>query len=171
MVDILYVSAVDNNGNITVKRSDDRYETKLDFIKKLPHYVIKSYPWMYENEVRLIIKVDKEFVPVGVNVVKIEFSKNEKKHKDFRVFHAPYVEQSKPEYNLSALKGTIDWDLCRDCDMVCIKECNERKKNELRFFGNKRLYSVVCIKKIEGHSKYAPQFFLYTVFLIILLGR
>ena len=53
-----------------IKRSDSKTECKKDIIDSLP-YVKKYYPWNYENECRLIVKIKSSVIDSKVNAVRL----------------------------------------------------------------------------------------------------
>ena len=53
-----------------IKRSDSKTECKKDIIDSLP-YVKKYYPWNYENECRLIVKIKSSEIDSKVNAVRL----------------------------------------------------------------------------------------------------
>lgn len=108
--DILYCD--ESDGSCTVKRSDER----VDGLEKLPEgdgLLTKSYPWSYENEVRLVFEAPIDQVPENADCVRIPLN-IEKAALKSRVYSAP--NSTVRGYNRSRLKSSISWNICRGCD-------------------------------------------------------
>lgn len=61
LIDMLYISQ-ESDGRYTIKRSDERIEgIESEMIDDVIEYT-KSYPWAYENECRLIVRVKKDIL-------------------------------------------------------------------------------------------------------------
>lgn len=111
LVDVLYCG--ESNGEYTLKRSDER----VDHIKDLPDshkLIVKSYPWSYENEVRLILEVPEQCVPGNADFARISLKTDEASLKK-RIYVAPNNEGNGLGYCRSRLKGKVDWDICQNC--------------------------------------------------------
>ena len=67
---IYYDQNSKDNSLYDIKRGDSKTECKKEFIDSLP-YVKKYYPWNYENECRLIVKIKSSEVDNNVNAVKL----------------------------------------------------------------------------------------------------
>lgn len=127
LVDIIYIGEKDS-GEIQLKRSEEKIvineekRKEIDF-SDVSRYV-KTWPWRYENECRLIVTIKKsllgnreysEFEAVDINIEKYI---NEIKK---RIYHAPTYELKKRKYLLSKLAGQIEWNLCSSwsCKHAC----------------------------------------------------
>lgn len=111
LVDVLYYG--ESNGEYTLKRSDER----VDHMKDLPdsqRLIMKSYPWSYENEVRLMLEVPELLVPGNVDLARISLKTDEASLKK-RIYAAPNNESADLGYCRSRLKGKVNWDICRNC--------------------------------------------------------
>ena len=111
LIDVLYCDEKD--GIYTIKRSDERVEG----LKKLPgdkRIILKSYPWSYENEVRLVLEIPKTLVPKQAECVclPLNCTSNELKN---RTYAAPNNNIKGLGFCQSKLKGTVDWDICCGC--------------------------------------------------------
>ena len=96
LVDVLYYARQDD-GNFTVKRADEVVKgldsSIANQMVKTYGAVVKSYPWNYECECRLIVEVDKKAVggiDLDGKMIRLSFNSLEIKNelKD-RVYHAP----------------------------------------------------------------------------------
>ncbi len=111
LVDVLYCG--ESNGEYALKRSDER----VDHIKNLPDshkLIVKSYPWSYENEVRLILEVPEQCVPGNADFARISLKTDEASLKK-RIYAAPNNKNTDLGYCRSRLKGKVNWDICQNC--------------------------------------------------------
>lgn len=122
IVDVLYY-ALQDNGKYTVKRSDevvkDLNASIASHMVKTYGAVVKSFPWNYECECRLIVEIDKKAVggiDLNGKMIRLSFGGFEVKNelKD-RVYQAPNCTGTIGRFKKSNLSGEIDWDLCEGC--------------------------------------------------------
>ncbi len=118
LADILYCGKAANEG-YSVKRSDERVDDRAQEPNDT-RLLIKSYPWSYENEVRLILEVPERLVAGNVELARISL-KSDKDSLKSRAYLAPNNQTRGLGYNRSKIKGTIDWDLCRHCSLRAAK--------------------------------------------------
>lgn len=127
--DIVYYDNINSKDGYTLKRSDDRAShISCDYIKSL-RGIKKTFPWNYENECRLIVKVKKEFLKDNDHVVRIHIGKLlDSKHQltEEQIYHHPNFTGSY-KYEARALKGKINWQLC---PCARRKEQQEKKAEE-----------------------------------------
>lgn len=110
LVDIVYYTPVKDNPNVvTIKRSDERFEScPVTVINKI-QFCKKTYPWQYECECRLIATISKSCKQIEkCNVLRIPFSDFHINALRENVFHAPNVKNN-CIYERSTLTGKIDW--------------------------------------------------------------
>ncbi len=114
MTDIVYFK--ENKTGYSLQRSDEIAMLKDKSVFEGLGPCKKSHPWHYENECRLIICIDNRYIPNGCDNVKIDLS-GLKMGKSFeRIYKSPIYEGKEYENVLpSGLRGTIEWDLCKDC--------------------------------------------------------
>lgn len=117
ITDIIYTSHDDNSNLIKIKRHNEPcLLVKPECIAGLN---IKSYPWRYENETRLIVSIDSQKIPAEATHAEISFDsvidKNDESDLKACIYLAPNSRSSKP-YKRSVLTHEIDWDLCANCD-------------------------------------------------------
>lgn len=117
ILDVIYY-ADSKKGNINeyyVKRSD---EVNGNFQKSLVDnlsFQKKTLPWSYENECRIIVTIKKELLDnFQINTVAIKFPEEYKESLLYRVYDSP--NSIKCNYQESALKRKINWNLCSDCN-------------------------------------------------------
>ena len=127
LVDILYYS--DQGNTYDIKRSDDVIKNIRKGIVDQIKYVKKKFPWNYENECRMIYRINREKISNNkISTIQISIPKNIVKKLSNRVYNAPNSVEIK--YNPSELNGQIKWNLCKDCakreDFCVKKECNNR---------------------------------------------
>lgn len=119
LVDILYFSRKeDGTESFKVGRAGDRY-VELSSYRTLDglQQIIKHKSWSYESEVRLVASVDKLWLAgrdSSIKCIKVPLAIDE----DFistRVFDSPVSDDS-GHYLDSELRGTVDWELCKECE-------------------------------------------------------
>ena len=128
LVDILYVSSDNENGNIDIKRSDERVSNvSKDCINGLS-LVQKDYGWCYENEFRLILRIDKQLCN-DYRVAKLNFGDIKLDEKAFYVIKSPNRDDDGHfgdiEYKESTLNSKLNWDLCKGCKFKNCPKCND----------------------------------------------
>lgn len=115
--DILYTgpSAKPSNG-VYIRRSDEVYHNAPSSVIKQLGFCVKSIPWSYENECRLILTVKKSVLPSDQSVTsaKIPFNGLLSQEDYTSIYCAPNFRGEKP-YNASKLSDEIDWNLCHGC--------------------------------------------------------
>ena len=111
---IYYADSKKSTGEYYVKRSD---EVNGNFKKSLVdnlNFQKKTLPWSYENECRIIVSIKKELLDnLSIKVVAIKFPEKYKESLSKRVYDSPNCK--KCNYQESALKSKINWNLCSDC--------------------------------------------------------
>lgn len=112
--DVLYYSDTDENGLISIKRSDERCDqVPAGVIDRL--YIRKKYPWNYENECRFVIRVKRDLLKEHPDADTAAVAIPKKKLKDLsqRVYASPKTGSSDQYRDLilkkSKLGGEIDW--------------------------------------------------------------
>lgn len=122
--DIVYYK---KDKNYNLKHSNDKLNSNfesLDFLK----YFKKKRPWIYENECRLVVTVDKSIIPEGTSTVKIEFDKGLVNKDKIVTFKSPTAKNTNINYSNSKLENDIDWDLCYDCNKKSCSTCEYEYK-------------------------------------------
>ena len=107
-IDVLYRGESDHPGMVTVKRSDERAELDANILKKCQEsIVLKSYPWSYENECRLIVSVPREVLgEFDVDdMLEVSLGLDEKYLRE-RVINFP-GKSARNRYRASSLKGLM----------------------------------------------------------------
>lgn len=111
LIDILYCDSISDRS--AIKRSDERAEgVNRRFFEQLT-YCRKSYPWNYENECRLLIKINKSIL--DDNDTHILLPLNSLSEDKYEIYRNPTFEASESEYKRSTLSDEINWDFCRGC--------------------------------------------------------
>lgn len=120
LIEVLYV-AEEDDGYYTIRRSGKDCKDVNPSIVNSFTGIIKKYPWNYENECRLIVEIDTNILTQeeidaadSLEISILDYTDEIKK----RTYHAPNFNLDgtlTPKYNRSALKGSIDWDLCKNC--------------------------------------------------------
>lgn len=111
LIDVVYYKHVSNG--YYIRRSEES-------VNKISNNVFngligckKSYPWLYENECRLIVSINKSIVPEESNAVKIDLSQIDLGKSFERIYHGPNYPFKDVKNTLpSKLDNTIDWSLC-----------------------------------------------------------
>lgn len=104
-LDIVYCDEVSDR--TAIKRSTENVETiSRELLSQITYYK-KSYPWNYENECRLIIKIPRKRVSDDVTVVRIELQGLQN---NFKVFSNPQNEEE-CGHERSTLRGTMHWNI------------------------------------------------------------
>ena len=117
LVDVLHFGDTGAEGRRTLERVGDARKATIsaDAFDGVSQ-IAKHEAWSYESEVRLVARVSKLSLPVGgheVTAIKMPFRQSDRLMKE-RVFDSP-VAPSGGEYRDSALRGTVDWNLCSGC--------------------------------------------------------
>ena len=109
--DVLYVDEKET-GKVTIKRSDERKAVDSHLLEDDEDLITKSYPWFFENECRLIVKIDRNCLKTSdiVEAVRVQIPKSLIDPLAKKVVLAPgaSVDPGKV-YSLSSLHGKIDW--------------------------------------------------------------
>lgn len=127
--DILYYDTNKNANNehmlkYDIKRSNERCSCDYNVIDNAPFLQKKVWAWNYENECRLMVKVDtKRISPLtnsNISAARVEFPNKESFREDVRerILLAPnFDERNIVEDGFIPKKSTlkIDWDLCKNC--------------------------------------------------------
>ncbi len=110
LIDIVYYTEHSNR----IYRSDESTNVDKKVCEELKECK-KSYPWRYESECRLIVKIKKSLIPEGCDTVKIDLKGLDLGKSLERVYHGPNYSLSN-DYNTkkSQLDELVDWDLCND---------------------------------------------------------
>ena len=121
VIDMIYYGESTEKGKYYVKRADESYKFfDADLIEQATYYK-KTLPWSYENECRIVVKINRNLIPdSSITTVAIDLPK--KLHDDLlkKVYESPNV--SNPTYTPSAMKGKINWKLYKDCTNCDKKE-------------------------------------------------
>lgn len=113
-LDVLYLGEEDNGGGYTVRRSPESLRGMTD-APTGDGILIKSYPWSYENEVRLVLDVPEAYVSQEMTHAWIPLGWNGANFSG-RAYLAPNSRRSDaPGFQSSKLRGEIDWDVCSGC--------------------------------------------------------
>lgn len=96
-----------------INRSDEHYSCLSEKVFSKLLDCKKTYSWKYENECRLIVRVNRDLLNEKCKVVKIDLH-NVNTGKSFeRIYHGPNYPLGDTHGTLpSKLRGTIDWSLC-----------------------------------------------------------
>lgn len=113
LIDILYTRKEDHSCYIRRSTEANR-DVSLDVIRALGDECVKDIAWSYENECRLVVRINKKYIKKNETVVKIDLSPYNFSESFSRVYHSPTYKGEK-RYNDSELRGYIDWDLCGNC--------------------------------------------------------
>lgn len=116
LIDVLYCDCISDKS--AIKRSDERVEDVNRQFLENKEYWKKSYPWNYENECRLIVKIKKEYMDNELNAresthVRVQLWKNDGKD-NYDVYNNPILIE-KTMYRRSSLADEVIWDLCKGC--------------------------------------------------------
>lgn len=104
--DIIYYSKnKDSNDIYDIKRADDTAKCSKEIIDDLS-YIKKYYPWNYENECRLIVKIKKEIVNQRVNSIRLALPDNVIKKMKEKCVSSPLCEND-GELKDSSLMGQL----------------------------------------------------------------
>ena len=131
MRDVLYYSVNDN----AVKRST-HYVSKVPInVEEACKCYIKDFPWNYENECRMIVKISSEYLKAlgkeKPKYVKIHLGDNKRQWDTViksRTFFSPQRDTGLGRE--SCLGNTISWDLCKCC--VLQKRLRLKRKNKIQ---------------------------------------
>lgn len=113
-IDVLYVGENDDGATFAVRRSDESLRAQ----KVSPAFdgvLTKSYPWLYENEVRLVLDVPAGSVKDSMTHAWIPLGRSSEGLLQ-RAYLAPNSTRADDSYQRSRLQGRIDWDICRGCE-------------------------------------------------------
>ena len=113
LIDIIYYTEYTKNEcENFICRSDEMANVNKKVFKECK----KSYPWRYESECRLIVKIKKDQIPEKCDTVKIDLKNLDLGKSLERVYHGPNYPCDENSYNTepSRLGNSIDWDLCKD---------------------------------------------------------
>ncbi len=112
--DVIYVGKSKKKGCVTLKRSDDRCdEISKKIVDFLPLW--KSYPWQYENECRLILKVKDNNMSDKTTDAQIIVEKVMEREIIKKTLSPNYSGNKREGYDYSLLKDELNWDICRNC--------------------------------------------------------
>lgn len=113
LIDVLYTRREEDA--YYARRSTETWkDVSYDVIHRLGNECVKNIAWSYENECRLVVRVNKEYIQKNETVVKIDLSPYNFSESFSRVYHSPTYKGEKT-YKDSELSGYIDWDLCGNC--------------------------------------------------------
>ena len=125
LIDVLYSNAKDDHDNrekMTVVRVGENRKVQIsERTFQWIRPITKHEAWSYESEVRFIAQVDKSILGEKcpeISAIRIPLTFDE----DFseKIFDSP-VSDGKGVYCASALRGTVDWDLCFGCPVRLVK--------------------------------------------------
>lgn len=115
--DVIYYGKSKKGGEDTyyVRRSGESYDQcRKDAVDSLSFYK-KTLPWYYENECRIVVSISRKLLRNSkCDTVAIEFPEEYLDKLRERVYDSP--NNKKGIYKPSALKNSIDWNLCKDCN-------------------------------------------------------
>lgn len=109
--DILYCGEGDNG--VSVKRSDERVDG-LSTVPERDGMLKKSYPWAYENEVRLVLEVPEDEIGVNIECARLPLSRSSDELRGL-AFLAPNSTLRGTGFNGSRLRGKMEWNICHGC--------------------------------------------------------
>ncbi len=108
MCDVIYYSKrKEDSNNYDIKKGDTKTECNIKTIDSLT-YVKKYYPWNYENECRMIVKINKDLIENGVNSVKLKLTDDVIKDIKNKCVSSPLCENDS-EFKDSSLKGQLNF--------------------------------------------------------------
>lgn len=111
MTDVIYYKQ--NDKSYYIKRADESVKNLSSDIFDSLDVCKKSYPWQYENECRLIVKIRREFLDEDVTHIKIDLSQMDLGKSFERIYRNPNYPTIDSDDTLpSKLTGTINWSLC-----------------------------------------------------------
>lgn len=118
LVDVLYFSDVRSDGSRTIERvgDDKKVIISSDAFTHIEQ-IAKHEAWAYETEVRLVATVRKDALQGNISdnfAIKMPISVSDSFVRN-RVFDSP-VATKRGGFHDSALLGTVDWDLCSQCE-------------------------------------------------------
>lgn len=123
LIDMIYYK--ENTRSYYIKRSDESYHNLSKSIFSKLKLCKKAYGWQYENECRLIISINKMFIPKKCDTVKIDLSGMDMGKSFERIYRGPNYPLDDVKNSLpSKLADTIDWSLC--------DESNCQKNNHVK---------------------------------------
>lgn len=112
LCDVLYLSA-NTPDTYTVKRSDERVENVPDSVIDSINGVCKNMPWCYENECRLIVRVNKSLLEgIPYNIAEIKIPPVIQKRIKKNVVTSPNYKQPIDEHftcTASTLTGNVEF--------------------------------------------------------------
>lgn len=110
--DVIYYGRKEN-GNYYIKRADEKSAILgNDAFDKLIGCK-KALPWQYENECRLICRIDRKLVGDECTTVRINLTGKDLGKSFERIYHGPNYPSSDTKNTLpSNLDNSIDWSLC-----------------------------------------------------------
>lgn len=113
LIDILYTRREDHSYYVRRSTETNRNVT-FEVIGALGGECVKNVAWSYENECRLVVRINRDYIKKNETVVKIDLSPYNFSESFSRAYHSPTYKGEKI-YNKSELSGYIDWDLCGNC--------------------------------------------------------
>lgn len=111
LTDIVYAEYTKDDKKVRLSLEDDHI-TKPKEVVEDPHIFVKSYPWIYERECRLVILFDEKVLRDNplCNYAKIQIpEKSRKKLTDNNLVRSP-VYRGESRGRDSALKELVAWD-------------------------------------------------------------
>ena len=123
-IDMIYYKESEEN-QYYIKRHNESFDKLPKEILDKLKYCKKAYPWIYENECRLICSVDKRRVSSDCNVARIQLEDLDMGKSLERVYHSPNYPAKNTRNTLpSKLYGSLDWNLCDNslCERLIIGE-------------------------------------------------
>lgn len=118
LVDIVYFKTpAGDSGVYQMKRpaSGERWEDVSDRTFQGLKPFTKHASWSYEKEVRWVATVDTSLLgahPRGITCIRMPLDLGDD-FEENRVFSSPIARN--PSFRDSALRGTVEWDLCQGC--------------------------------------------------------
>lgn len=116
--DVIYYSKNEHEF-YTIRRSEESYGSLNKDVFNNLIGCKKALPWQYENECRLICRIDRKLLEENCDTVRIELAGMDLGKSFKRVYHGPNYPSNDAKNTLpSKLDNSIDWLLCdRHCEL------------------------------------------------------
>lgn len=111
LTDVVYYSK--NGKKYYINRAEESFESLSGKVFDELKSCKKTYPWKYENECRLIVSVNKEYLEDNCDIVQIDLEKLDLGKSLERIYRGPNYPLENTQNTLpSQLDNAIDWTLC-----------------------------------------------------------
>lgn len=113
LIDIVYYSRT-LNGKYRISHVDDHVTVKTDILDGGSTVMKKSFPWHYEKECRLLVRIPEEYKAfiLEQNIQNIRIQWPAVKTADWVCYRSPVYQGEAPENTrVSGLYGEVEWDL------------------------------------------------------------